>query len=363
MTPYVLDAGTPLFAGLNVLPKKSTLTEYSTRVDPSQLQTFMDLWHTNTRLRLPESSRSFDLDFHTIPSHGKVASMEKHSVSKRSRRQRGILALVARDDHQRRLVYANADVSKATQNEAALRFVETWVARTGQAPEELVFDSRLTTYAILAELNERGIRFLTLRRRFKALVAETNSAPEGDWKTVRLSTITRESRRARVLETHIRVRNYPGQLRQLAIKGLGYVLPTFLMTNDFETSKTALIDRYARCMLVENAIEDTINFFHMDALSAAVPLNINVDLQLTLMASGLYRMPANRFPPMYARAKARTLFKSFIDVPARIKTTDDQIIVRFKRRSYNSLLRQAGYVGSHGRIPWMHNRELILDYL
>jgi hypothetical protein len=47
-------------------------------------------------------------------------------------------------------------------------------------------------------------------------------------------------------------------------------------------------------MLIENNIEDAIDFFHMDALSSAVALKINCDLQLTLMASSLYRLPAVR---------------------------------------------------------------------
>ena len=40
-----------------------------------------------------------------------------------------------------------------------------------------------------------------------------------------------------------------------------------------------LIDRYARHMLVENAIQDAVNFFHMDALSSTIPLRIDLDLQ------------------------------------------------------------------------------------
>jgi len=41
-------------------------------------------------------------------------------------------------------------------------------------------------------------------------------------------------------------------------------------------------------MLIENQIADGIDFFHMDALSSAVAMKVNCDLQLTLMASSLY---------------------------------------------------------------------------
>ena len=77
-------------------------------------------------------------------------------------------------------------------------------------------------------------------------------------------------------------------------------------------------------------------------LSAAVPVNIDVDLQLTLIGSALYRMLANRLPPPFAKNKARTLFRNFVDVPARITITPDQIIIRLKRRTHNSVLREAG---------------------
>ena len=49
---------------------------------------------------------------------------------------------------------------------------------------------------------------------------------------------------------------------------------------------------------------ESIDFFHMDALSSAVPLKIDADLQFTLIASSLYR-PLGR-PLHPAREKART---------------------------------------------------------
>jgi hypothetical protein len=63
-----------------------------------------------------------------------------------------------------------------------------------------------------------------------------------------------------------------------------------------------LIGRYAQRMVIENNIEDGINFFHMDALSSAVALTINCDLQLTLMASSLYRLLACRIGSVYEHA-------------------------------------------------------------
>jgi hypothetical protein len=93
----VLDQGLALFAGLNVIPKRSFLTEYSCRIAPACYPELMRLWFDAIgRLGLPRG-RSFDLDFHTIPFHGDDALIEKHYISKRSRRQKGILAFLVQD--------------------------------------------------------------------------------------------------------------------------------------------------------------------------------------------------------------------------------------------------------------------------
>ena len=361
--PYILDAGLSFFAGLNEMPKKSTLTEYSTRVDATHLDRLMDTWYARSQPRMMASDGSMDLDFHTIPYHGHLAPLQSHDVSKRSRRQRGILALVARDAHQRALVFADATITRETSKDAVLTFVENWHKRTGQNPAELVFDSRFTTYANLGKLNDRGIRFLTVRRRFPGLVRQAQAQPAEAWQTVRLHNIGRAYRRPRVMEETVQLRHCSCPLRQLSILGLGRDKPTFLITNDTITRKGELIDRYARRMLIENAIEESVNFFHMDALSAAVPLRIDVDLQLTLIGSALYRMLAKRLGPAYTKCKAKKIFRLFVNAPAEVKTTPENITVRFTRRAHNNTLRQAGYIGTQGIIPWLHNRELILDYV
>ena len=360
--PDILDPGSALFAGLNVLPKKSTLTAYSTRVDATHLDTLMDYWHQASQAWLPASDGSMDLDFHTIPYHGDEALMQKHFVSKRSRRQRGVLALVAREASQRRLIYGNAALRKETQNDAVLEFVELWKKRTGKPPQELVFDSRFTTYANLAQLHEQDICFLTLRRRAPSILRLLHDQPAERWKKIRLYNIGRKYATPRILDEVITLRNYPHPLRQLAICDLGHDKPTLLITNRMKERAARLVDRYARRMLVENAIEDAINFFHMDALSSTVPLRINLDLQLTIMASTLYQALAQRLGESYTTAKCTTLFQHFVSCPAWVETTEKNITVQLNRRAHNNQLRAAGYVGSQGDIPWMHGRELIITY-
>src|SRR2546426_2771671 len=107
------------------------------------------------------------------------------------------------------------------------------------------------------------------------------------------------------------------KFRQLYVLDLGREDPTILLTNQPRASPKALITRYAQRMLIENAISDAIRFFHMDALSSAVGLKVDFDMALLVVASGLYRLLAQRMRG-YGDAQARQIFRDLIDMPANI---------------------------------------------
>src|SRR5712692_9721945 len=84
------DQGIAVFAGLNVVPKRSYLAAYSSRLDHYACLRLLNVWSDEIhRLGLPRGS-SFDLDFHTIPANAQAEPLEKHYVSSRSRSQQGI---------------------------------------------------------------------------------------------------------------------------------------------------------------------------------------------------------------------------------------------------------------------------------
>ena len=322
-----LDEGLALFAGLNAIAKRSTLTEYTARCDPHFTGELMHRWyHAAATLGVKlGGDRSFDLDFHTIPYHGDDALIEKHYVSKRSRRQRGILTFLARDADAR--IFSYADSSLRNQNDAVLQFARYWKARTGQWPAELVFDSRFTTYANLNRLQALKIAFITLRRRHKTLLQRLLAEPPEKWQRITLKNIGRKYRTPRILESTVQVGGYDGFLRQIAVQDLGHDRPTLLITNQMDPAPARLIDRYARRMIIENVISDAIDFFHMDALSAAVPMKINVDVQLTVIASVLYRLLSLPTVFGFEVAEARTLFQKLVPKRASVTLTHNEIIV------------------------------------
>jgi hypothetical protein len=358
----VFDEGLALFAGLNVVPKRSFLTEYSCRIAPPCYPAFMKRWfEAMTQLGI-DRGVSLDLDFHTIPYHGDDALVEKHYVSKRSRKQKGILAFLAQDAETRVFCYANGSVRKQDQDDEILRFAEFWKQRTGKWPQELIFDSRLTTHANLHRLNERGIDFITLRRRSFGMLQEIYQLPLSAWRRIELTSVSREYRTPRILDQRITLRDYEGPLRQIIAADLGHEEPTFLLTNQLRRSAPQLLGRYAQRMLIENGIADGIDFFHMDALSSAVAMKVDCDLQLTLMASSLYRLLALKVQNGYQRARSRHLFRDLVDATALVTIGESAMEVRFQKRAHNPLLLAAGFDRVDQAVPWLGNKRLRLVF-
>jgi transposase-like protein len=358
----VLDQGLALFAGLNVIPKRSFLTEYSCRIAPACYPELMRRWFDAIgRLGLPRG-RSFDLDFHTIPFHGDDALIEKHYISKRSRRQKGILAFLVQDAATRVFCYANGELRKGQQHDEILRFARFWKERTGRYPQELIFDSKLTTYAKLDELNRLGIHFITLRRRAKGLMREIDQTPASAWRRIELKGVSRQYTHPRILDRRITLADYEGPLRQVTIADLGHEEPTILLTNQLTATAARLIERYARRMIIENSIEDGIDFFHMDALSSAVAMKVDCDLQLTLMASSLYRLLAGRIGRGYEQAKSRHLFRDFGDATAVVTIGESEVVIRYQKRAHNPLLVAAGFDRTETVIPWLGGKRLRLVF-
>jgi len=359
---YVFDEGLALFAGLNVVPKRSFLTEYSCRVHPQAHQKLMRFWFDAMGKLGLSRGASFDLDFHTIPFHGEDALTEKHYVSKRSRRQKGVLAFLAQDADTRVFCYANAEVRKQQQNDEILAFVDFWKQRTGRLPEELIFDSKLTTYAKLDRLNQMGVRFITLRRRSPKMMAEIAAEPLSAWRPIEIEGVSRTYRTPRILDRRIALEDYQGPIRQITMADLGHEEPTLLLTNQLTRSAPQLIRRYAQRMVIENSIADGIDFFHMDALSSAVAMKVDCDLQLTLMASSLYRLLGQRISNGYETAKSRHLFRDLVDATTQVTIAEQEIEVRFQKRAHNPLLLAAGFDKTDLPIPWLHGKRLRLVF-
>ena len=194
------------------------------------------------------------------------------------------------------------------------------------------------------------------------LLAAIAAAPASSWQRLTLTNVGRRFRHPRILDQQVRLPGYPGPIRQLAVTDLGHDKPTLLITNQDQETPARLVDRYARRMLIENAIAQAIDLFHMDALSAAVPLKIDVDLQLTVMAASLYRLLAERIGDGHQRQAPRTLFRKYIHAIAEVQIDERTITVQYGRRAHNPFLVKNGFAEQTCRIPWLGNRLLRLAF-
>jgi len=354
----LVDPAAAVLAGLAVLPKKSALTSYSYRTSHTHQRAFLaalDQKLIGAGLATSEQA-IFDLDFHAVMHWGQDPALEKHYVPTRSQRARSVLTFFAQDSGTHNLVYANADLSKATQAREAIAFCDHWKEVSGADPHMLVMDQKVTTHAVLGELDARGVKFLTLRMRSTSLMKHINSLAPADYKTVTLDRPGKHTKPKVHESTGVKLTNYPGTVRQLIVTGLGRDAPTVIITNDHDTPTKTLIERYARRMTIEQRLAEIIRAFHADALSSAVNLNVDLDLMLCVLAQALLAALRARLPG-YAAATPDTLQRRFLDTPGEIITSGDNITVRLDRRAYSPVLRQAD-LPADTTVPWWGNRTL-----
>jgi len=353
--PCVADEGLGLLAGLNVIPKRSFLSEHSSRVGHKQVVELLAAFHERVAGEALFVGDSFNLDFHSIPYYGEHPLIERHFVSMRSRRQKSVLTFLAQDLDGRAFCYSNADLRKGEEAEEIFNFIAFWKRVHGALPRHLVFDSRLTTQPNLVRLDDMGIQFMTLRARSPKLLREVALTPQSAWREVELDVPTRKYRFPKVYEHVARIAGR--DFRQMFIKELGHDEPTILLTNEKRTAAASVITRYAQRMLIENALSDAVRFFHMNALSSAVGIKVDFDMALLVVASGLYRMLARKMRG-YADAQAGRIFRDLIDMPATVTVGDNAVAVRFHRRAHLPIIIDSGLLNTTVQVPWWNGASL-----
>jgi transposase len=356
------DPAAALLAGLVTLPKKSALTDYSYRTGHDHQRAFLAALDTKMiagGLATGEQA-IFDLDFHAVMHWGHDPVLEKHYLPTRSQRSRSVLTFFAQDTGTHNLVYANADIAKATQNREVIAFCDHWKALSGTDPRMLIMDQRVTTQPVLGELDARGVKFLTLRIRSPALVRQIDALTNKDFRTVTLDRPGKYNRPKVHEANDIRLTSYPSTVRQLIVTGLGRDAPTVIITNDTDLPTKALIEHYARRMTIEQRLAEIIQAFHADALSSTVNLNVDLDIMLCVLNQALTAALRARLPG-YAAVTPDVLQRRFLETPGQIITTPDTITVRLDRRAYSPVLRQAD-LPNDTPVPWWGNRTLRYEF-
>ena len=113
-----------------------------------------------------------------------------------------------------------------------------------------------------------------------------------------------------------------------------------LITNHYTATTKFLIERYARRMTIEQRLAEAIRSFQLDSLSSSVPLNVDLDVVLSVLASAICAALRQRLPG-YHTATPDTLQRRFLQTSGVILKTDDTITVQLDRRAYSPVLRAA----------------------
>lgn len=359
---YNVDEGLGLFAGLNVLPKKSFATDYSYRTQRQHQEQLLGSRVKKLSPILLPQAKSFSLDFHPIPYRGEEAVLENHYIPCRGQACPSVQTFFAQEHEKQVFCYANANLTRDEQSKEVIRFVDYWKDLTGQNPEWLYFDSKLTTYSELSELNLRQVYFVTIRRRGSVILKRLEKSPKAEWKSASIDIPKRRNKRIHYLDEQIQLDEYEGALRQIAVTGLGREQPTLFLTNHPDASPREMIMNYARRNGIEDGLGTNINFFHMDNLSSEVRLNVDLDVTLTVIANSCYRWLASKLKG-FDHAKPKQLSRKFVETSGEIELLPNRVLqITLDRRCHNPILREAALDKECPPIPWLNGYRVEFDY-
>ena len=356
------DEALALFAGMNILPKKSFATDYSYRTTRNQQQELLKGWVKKLSGVLFPEANSFSLDFHTIGHLGEETDLENHYQPMRGKAGPSVLTFFAMEQKSRVVCYSNANLIRSEQSGEILRFMNFWRKLMGKNPEWLYFDSKLTTYAELSRITKKtNVWFVTIRRRGSSILRRLSSLPSTRWESAVIDIPRRRHQQIRFVDERVTLRDYEGEARQIAVKGLGRKHPTLFLTNNFEASARELVMNYARRNGVEDALGSSVNFFHLDCLSSEVRLNVDLDTVLTVLANGCYRWLGSQLRG-FDQSKPKALYRKFVETSGAVEIgAGHRIMVYFDRRSHNPILREAQLDQQCKKIPWLTSVPTLLE--
>jgi hypothetical protein len=356
------DEALGLFAGLNVLPQKSYATAYSYRTGRDNQRALLAGWVKSLSGLLFPQAQAFSLDFHVVPYRGDDAGLDRHYIPRRGKAGTSVLTFFALENDSRVLCYANANLTRADQAGEPLRFVDFWHELTGSDPQWLYIDSKVMTYPELSRLNQRGICFVTIRRRGAAILRRLARLPADAWQRAVIDTPKRCHTHIRYFDEWVRLPGYEGDVRQLAVGGLGREEPSLFLSNNSEETARGLVVRYAGRNRVEDGLGSAVNFFHVDCLASEVRLNVDLDTALTVLANGCYRWLGRQLHG-FEKAAPKQLYRRFVETSGQVEVEEDRVVVRFDRRCHNPLLREAALDRVTLPIPWLQGRFVNFVYL
>jgi len=355
---WCMDRGLGLFAKLNVLPKTSWFSSYSSRITKEMNLSFLkdlhNIWTDNNLL-----DDTVNLDFTTIPYWGNDDHLENNWSGKRNKALSSMLAVLAQNQDTGIIDYGDTNVMHKNQNRVVLEFLDFYNSNSTdkQTLKYLIFDSKFTNYENLDRLNKKEIKFITIRRRGKKLVEKIRNRANKDWKTIRVETNNNKKRTIKIFEETTDLRHYDGIIRQIEITGNGKIKPAIIITNDFDIKTETILRKYAKRWLVEKHISEQIEFFHLNRVSSSMVIKVDFDLTMSILAYNLFRLFALDLD-RYSKMSAQKIYEKFTKNSGSIKISKDVIEIQLqKKRNLPALLENMDKY-TNLKYSWLDNKKL-----
>ena len=360
---YDNDVGFGLFAGLNVLPKPTYAGTYSCLVSADMCKQLQSKIVSSLRSWQPDffSSSTINLDFHSIAHFGEESEMEKVWCGARNKAMKGANTFFAQDGQTKVLLYTNSDVLRKDGSAEILRFVEYLKDIKGVVDETLVFDSRLTNYKVLYELDRLGVKFITLRNRCKSLKEQTDLLDESEWVKVKLPIPKRKHQKFLAHESDVILKGYEKPFRQIIMKDHGRAEPTYVITNNRQMTLETVLTIYAKRWRIENKLAELVDFFNLNALSSPIMVRIHFDILLSVVGSFLYYRLAQDLP-RFEKSLAPDIFRRFIDMPGRVSFDGRDFTLCVRKRAHTPILLGVKRFEEPTEVPWLDGRKIKIAF-
>ena len=337
---WCMDRGLGLFAGLNVLPKTTWFSIYSNKVTRDMNLAFMKdcnrIWKENGLL-----GDTVNMDFVAVPYWGDPDTFERNWSGKRRKAIESVEAALAHDPDTGIICYGDATVLHENQSRVVLEFLDFYHSdeKEDRQLKYLVFDSKFTVLERLGDLDGMGIKFLTIQRKSESLQKKASEIKT--WKTSRVELSNHKSRVVSYAESETTNNRYGKgkRLRQIFLKG-SRVKHSCIITNDFELSGEKVVRKYARRWMIENEIQEHVDFFHLNRNSSGIVIKVDFDLTMSILAHNLYRALASEIP-RYHHCTAKKLHLSFIECFGEFDVGDTEVEVKLNLRRGTQLLLEA----------------------
>ena len=87
--------------------------------------------------------------------------------------------------------------------------------------------------------------------------------------------------------------------------------PAIIITNDFDLKVEKIVRKYTKRWIVEKAISEQVDFFHLNLVSSSMVIKVDFDLTMSILTHNIFRIFALDLE-RYSHIADQKLFDKFI---------------------------------------------------